>query len=77
MCSVGGSDALWARFGETHRLLLGWLPHAEGFVLLGATHFLQVEDPRGMAEGLAAFFARHPFSGRDADQKEAHRDGAH
>jgi pimeloyl-ACP methyl ester carboxylesterase len=22
----GGSDALWSRFGETHRLLLGWLP---------------------------------------------------
>ena len=59
---VGGeSAALWARFGETHRLLLAWLPKAEGFVLPGATHFLQVENPRGMAEALAAFFARHPL----------------
>lgn len=55
----GASDALWSRFGETHRLLLAWLPHAEGFVLPGATHFLQLEDPRGMAEALAAFWARH------------------
>jgi pimeloyl-ACP methyl ester carboxylesterase len=58
----GESEALWARFGEVHRLLLAWLPHAEGFVLPGATHFLQVEDPHGMAEALAAFFARHPLA---------------
>ena len=57
----GESDALWPRFGETHRLLLAWLPHAEGFVLPGTTHFLQLEDPRGMAEALAAFWARHPL----------------
>jgi pimeloyl-ACP methyl ester carboxylesterase len=53
------SEALWSRFGETHRLLLEWLPQAEGFVAPGTTHFLQVEQPRGVAEGLAAFFARH------------------
>jgi pimeloyl-ACP methyl ester carboxylesterase len=57
----GESNALWPRFGEAHRLLLAWLPHVEGFVLPGATHFLQVQNPRGMAEGLAAFFARHPL----------------
>jgi len=55
----GESDALWSRFGETHRLLLAWLPHAEGFVLTGTTHFLQIQDPRGMAEVLAAFWASH------------------
>jgi pimeloyl-ACP methyl ester carboxylesterase len=55
----GESDALWSRFGETHRLLLAWLPHAEGFVLPGATHFMQIENPRAMAEVLAAFWARH------------------
>jgi pimeloyl-ACP methyl ester carboxylesterase len=55
----GESDACWSRFGETHRLLLAWLPHAEGFVLPGTTHFMQLEDPRGMAEALAAFWARH------------------
>jgi pimeloyl-ACP methyl ester carboxylesterase len=57
----GESDALWPRFGETHRLLLGWLPHAEGFVPPGTTHLMQIQDPRGMAEALAAFWARHQF----------------
>jgi len=55
------SVALWARFGETHRWLLDALPHAEEFILPGATHFPQFDRPRGLAEGLAAFFARHPY----------------
>jgi hypothetical protein len=29
--------------------------------LPGAAHLLHVENPRGMAEALAAFFARHPL----------------
>jgi len=56
------SEALWPRFGETHRLLLDWLPHAEGFVLPGATHAMQLQNPRGLAEALAAFWAHHPLS---------------
>jgi pimeloyl-ACP methyl ester carboxylesterase len=55
------SDAFWPRFGETHRLLLTSLPQAEGFVLPGATHLLQAQNPSGMAEAMAAFFARHPL----------------
>jgi pimeloyl-ACP methyl ester carboxylesterase len=55
------SAALNPRFPEVHRLLLEWLPHAEGFVLPGATHFLQGENPHDMADALAAFFARHPL----------------
>lgn len=57
----GESEALWLRFGEAHRLLLAWLPHAEGFVLPGTTHFMQLQDPRGLADALAAFCARHPI----------------
>lgn len=57
----GESPALHPRFSETYQLLLDWLPDAEGFVLPGVTHFLQVENPRGMAEALAAFYARHPI----------------
>jgi pimeloyl-ACP methyl ester carboxylesterase len=56
------SEALWPRFGETHRALCAWLPNCEAFILPGAHHFLQMENPRDMAEGLAAFFKRHPFS---------------
>jgi pimeloyl-ACP methyl ester carboxylesterase len=62
----GESDALWSRFGEVHRLLLEWLPHAEGHILPGATHFMQVEDPRGVSEALSAFWGRHPISTRSA-----------
>jgi pimeloyl-ACP methyl ester carboxylesterase len=57
----GESEALWDRFGEVHRWLLTWLPHAEGIVLPGMRHFPQIEHPRGLAEGLAAFLKRHPL----------------
>jgi pimeloyl-ACP methyl ester carboxylesterase len=60
----GESDALWSRFGETHRLLLAWLPRADGFILPGTTHLMQLQDPRGLAEALAGFFARHPLTSR-------------
>jgi len=52
-------DRIWE---ERQALLLAWLPNVEPFVLPDATHLLQVQHPRGMAEGLAAFFARHPLS---------------
>jgi pimeloyl-ACP methyl ester carboxylesterase len=51
-------DPIWM---ERQELLLSWLPNVEPFVLPAATHLLQVQNPRGMAEGLAAFFARHPI----------------
>lgn len=57
----GQSDALWSRFGETQRLLMAWLPYTEGFVLPGTTHFMLLQDPRGVAEALATFWARHRF----------------
>lgn len=57
----GESSALSPRFEETHRLLLAWAPHAEGTILPGATHFPQIEDPRRLAEALAAFWTRHPL----------------
>ena len=55
----GESEVLWPRFGETHRLLLAWLSRAEASVLPGAAHGLQLQNPRGTAEALAAFYARH------------------
>jgi hypothetical protein len=41
-----------------------WLPQAGAFVLKGTTHGLMIIDPKGMAEGLAGFFARHPLRER-------------
>ncbi|MGB8433584.1 MAG: alpha/beta hydrolase [Burkholderiales bacterium] len=57
-----GSQQLSPIWNERQELLLSWLPNAEPFVLPKATHLLQVENPRDMAEGLAAFFTRHPLS---------------
>ena len=51
-------DPIW---GERQELLMSWLPNAESFVLPDATHMLQLQNPRGMAEGLAAFFGRYPI----------------
>jgi pimeloyl-ACP methyl ester carboxylesterase len=47
-------------FAERRDLLRSWLPDTEDLDLEDATHLLHLDDPRGMAEGLAAFFARHP-----------------
>ena len=57
----GGSNALSPRFGETHRMLMEWLPHVQGFILPGATHFLQIQNPGGMARALGDFFVHHPI----------------
>ena len=59
------SVSLDPRFRETYELLLSWLPNAEGFVLPDATHLLQVEHPRAMAEALAEFYGRHPLGDSD------------
>jgi pimeloyl-ACP methyl ester carboxylesterase len=48
-------------FDQRHELLLAWLPNVEPFVLPDATHLLHLQNRLGMANGLAAFFARHPL----------------
>ena len=60
-----GSVSLDPRFRETYDLLLSWLPNAEGYVLPDATHLLQVENPRAIAEALAEFCGRHPLGEDD------------
>jgi pimeloyl-ACP methyl ester carboxylesterase len=55
------SAALWPGWPEVHDRLRAWLPRAEGVVLPGANHALEYMNPRGAAEALAAFFARHPM----------------
>ena len=50
-------------WNERQQLMLSSLPNVEAFVLPGTTHLLHVQNPRGMAEALAAFFARHPMAG--------------
>lgn len=49
---------------QRQNMLLTWFANAEPFVVPGTTHLLQVESPRPVAEGLAAFFARHAIETR-------------
>jgi len=49
------------RFQQRQKLLLEWLPNVEPFLLARAGHLLHLQNPGGMASGLAAFFERHPL----------------
>jgi pimeloyl-ACP methyl ester carboxylesterase len=49
-------------FPERRELLLSWLPQVETFELSDATHLLHLQNPGGMAEALASFFARHSMA---------------
>jgi pimeloyl-ACP methyl ester carboxylesterase len=41
-------------------LLTAWMSNAEQYVLAGATHMLHLENARGLAERLGAFFSQPP-----------------
>jgi pimeloyl-ACP methyl ester carboxylesterase len=56
------SDEVSPIWRQRHELLLRWIPGAEAFVLPEATHLLQLQNPRAMAQHLAAFLARHASS---------------
>ena len=58
----GASHQVSPVWGERQALLLDWLGDVEPFVLPDATHLLHLQQPRALAEALAAFFARHPLA---------------
>ena len=58
--SVVGKDS-HELFGGSHAMLMKWLPKVEGLEVAQATHFLQVEQPSAVAEGIARFVAKHPI----------------
>lgn len=51
---VGAASA--APFKEGHEVLKQWFPRADGLVVPGVNHALQMMDARAGAEGLAAFY---------------------
>lgn len=59
--AVRGAESA-PRFVEGHELLQQWWPEAEACVVPGATHLLQMVNPRSVAEAVAGFFARHPLA---------------
>ena len=48
-------------FPERLQLLASWLPNVEPFELPDATHLLHLQNPRAMADALAAFYSKHPL----------------
>jgi pimeloyl-ACP methyl ester carboxylesterase len=56
------SALIWPGWNEVQERLCEWLPQTEPFVLAGANHALQEKDPRGVAEAMAPFLARHPMA---------------
>jgi len=62
----GDSEILWPRFGETHRLLLAWWPHAEEAWIPEATHLMTIQNPAGTAQAIAGFLEHYPFSATPA-----------
>jgi pimeloyl-ACP methyl ester carboxylesterase len=55
---VGAETA--PRFVEASELIQSWFPQAERLLVPSAGHLLMVQNPIAVAEGLSAFFARHP-----------------
>jgi pimeloyl-ACP methyl ester carboxylesterase len=53
-------------FRERLQLLASWLPNVEAIELPDATHLLHLQNPRGVADALASFYARHPLTASTA-----------
>jgi pimeloyl-ACP methyl ester carboxylesterase len=53
-------------FPERLQLLASWLPNVEAIELPDATHVLHLQNPRGTADALASFYARHPLTASTA-----------
>jgi pimeloyl-ACP methyl ester carboxylesterase len=56
------SASIWPGWNEVQERLREWLPQTEPFVLAGANHALEERDPRGVANAMVPFLARHPIA---------------
>jgi pimeloyl-ACP methyl ester carboxylesterase len=52
-------DTRFSIFDDVQQVLLRLLPRAESMIVPNTTHLLQIQNPRSVGEGLAAFFAQH------------------
>ena len=51
-------------FVAVHEQLHAWFPQVEDCPIAGVAHLLHLQRPAPVAQGVAAFFARHPIPGR-------------
>lgn len=52
-------------FQEIYETMKAWLPQAENVVIQDSNHCILQMNPKGAAEHLASFFARHPLQAAD------------
>jgi 3-oxoadipate enol-lactonase len=57
---LGTATEQW--FADGHQLLHAWFAQAEDCIVDGVGHLLHLQQPRPVAEGVEAFFSRHPMS---------------
>ena len=58
---LGTETERW--FVDGHELLHAWFPQVEDCPIEGVAHLLHLQRPEPVAQGVAAFFARHPMTG--------------
>jgi pimeloyl-ACP methyl ester carboxylesterase len=56
------SEAAMPGFRECQSFLLNWLPQAERAGIAGASHGLQLQNPKAVGEVVEQFFAKNPIS---------------
>jgi pimeloyl-ACP methyl ester carboxylesterase len=66
---LGTETERW--FADSHELLRAWVPQAEACPIAGAAHLLHLQRPASVAQGVGAFFARHPLPGSWARPRAA------
>jgi hypothetical protein len=55
-------DTRFSIFDDVQQMLLRTLPRAQSLIVPNTTHLLQIQNPRSVGEGLAAFFARYALA---------------
>ncbi|HET9223654.1 MAG TPA: alpha/beta hydrolase, partial [Roseiflexaceae bacterium] len=55
-------DTYFTIFDDVQQVLLRLLPRVESLIVPNTTHLLQIQNPRSVGEGLAAFFAQHAMA---------------
>jgi len=66
---LGAETERW--FADGHELLRAWFPQVEACPIAGAAHLLHLQRPAPVAQGVAAFFARYPITGRSSSNAAA------
>lgn len=74
--SVLHVDPVFGGFQQTHEALMRWLPQCEALTIPDTTHLLQIHQPRAVAEGLAAFLARHSIAQSELPREALRPTGA-